>query len=100
MRFDKMPEGLLPDNPEILDGTNLKIQEAKDQFRKNPDRELALRIAYELENAAGEVHFQHFMEKDPDDRLIKIFHDLNKADKDHASRILSYWKEAIPGWNN
>jgi len=96
VKFNKMPDGLLPDNPEILEETNRRIKEAKESFLKAPARELAFSIAYELENAAGEVHFQHFMEKQTDDRLVKIFHELNQADKDHAMRIHSYWKKVLP----
>jgi hypothetical protein len=98
IRFDKLPAGLLPDNPDVLEETHYKIRAAMDTFIEKPQRELAFRLAYALENSAGEIHFQHFMKSNnTGDRVIKIFHDLNQADKDHSERILKYWEQVIPG---
>ena len=97
IRFDKFPSGLVPDNLEILKESNQKIREAIGTFTADPDRKLAFKLAYALENSAGEVHFQEFMEKKVSDTVSEIFQKLNQADKDHAERILSCWKELFPG---
>ena len=49
-----------------------------------------MEIAYEIENSAGEVHYQNYMSEDIDDDLRSIFKRLNRADIDHAKRIKEY----------
>jgi len=92
IRFDKFPSGLLPEYPEVLKKSIQKIRDAMDTFIKNPDRELAFNLALEIEESAGEIHFQQFMEKDAKDSISDIFQKLNQADKDHAQRINTYWQ--------
>jgi len=93
--FKRFPSGLIPDNLKVLQESNWKVLEAIDKFVKNPDRELAFKLASDLENSAGEIHFQRFMETNTTDDLGDIFQKLNQADKDHAERIYRYWQDVI-----
>lgn len=56
-----------------------------------PSRAAALNIALDLEELAGEIHFQNAIQQadNPSD-AIKLFRTLNKNDKDHADRIRKY----------
>ena len=56
-----------------------------------PTRESAFNFALRFEESAGEIHFQHAMQKaEHPSEAIKILRSLNEADKDHANRIRSY----------
>jgi hypothetical protein len=57
-----------------------------------PSRELAFNTALEIEASAGELHFQHFMDKETNSKIDELFQFLNRGDKDHAKRIRSYMK--------
>jgi hypothetical protein len=56
----------------------------------SPPRDVAFNIALELEESAGELHFQKFMEQETSSDIGEILKQLNKDDKDHADRIRSY----------
>jgi hypothetical protein len=91
--FDRFPKKLVPHNIEALTESNKKVLEAIDSFIMNPSRENTFKLALDLEKSAGEIHFQHFMKADPNDKVTEIFQQLNRDDKDHVSRLTSYWKE-------
>jgi hypothetical protein len=95
VNFNKFPNNLVPENLEALVESNRLILETIDQFIGNPGREMAFSLAIELEKSAGEVHFQHFMEEKPNDKVAEIFQQLNRSDKDHAERISLYWQEVV-----
>jgi len=61
--------------------------------KKPPSREEAFNIAFNMENSAGEVHFQRFMEAEGSSVEDKIFKELNEGDKEHAERIRSYMEK-------
>ncbi|MFA5424368.1 MAG: rubrerythrin family protein [Phycisphaerae bacterium] len=70
---------------------NEKIASMIKKFEQTPaTREQAFNIALELENSAGEIHFQHFIEKREKTPTEKVFETLNQEDSDHAERIRSY----------
>jgi hypothetical protein len=93
--FNRFPKDLIPIKVKNLIDSNKKVLEAIDSFILNPARENAFRLAVELENSAGENHFQHFMESDSKDKVTEIFQHLNRDDKNHAERITKYWKDTI-----
>ena len=64
----------------------LKIQ----QFKNKPTRENAFKIALEIENSGIELSYQLLSENKKLSKAIKLFNQLNKADKDHAKRIIEY----------
>ena len=91
--FARFPQGLMPEDLQMLQESNSKVLETINRFLENPDRELAFKMALELEKSAGEIHFQRFMDKRSRDNISDIFQKLNQADKDHAERISMYMKE-------
>jgi len=96
---DYMPRDLFPIemiDPSLQDmqEMNKKLVSLIDQYQNNPpSRETAFQVALEVENSAGEVHFQEAMEQAPRWKMMKIFQKLNQDDKDHAKRIRAYMKE-------
>lgn len=62
-----------------------------------PEDAEAFNIALNIENSAGEIHFEKFMNKETELKIDHIFQQLNKDDKDHANRISSYMnRNSIP----
>ena len=54
----------------------------------------AFNLAFKLEESAWEIHFHHAMrERRNSSRGLKLFQDLNAADKDHADRIRNYMRQ-------
>ena len=94
-----LPLGILPD--ELLSSSLGKIREANTaivtliaRFKTaSPSREEAFSIAHNLEESAGEIHFQTFMKKETESRIDGVFQRLNREDKDHAARIRSYMEK-------
>lgn len=87
----KFPEAIFCNSLENLKKHNTKLRSLIRKFRDNaPSREDALNIALEVEQSAGELHYQEFIEKKEKSRIEQIFEELNRDDKDHAKRIRSY----------
>jgi len=90
----KFPVELLSSSLQKLREANKKaVTLTRKYLDTPPSREEAFNIALEFEQSAGEIHFQHFMEKKADTQVIKIFQKLNKDDKDHAIRLRSYMEK-------
>ena len=90
---DKFPHDLVEDRLQDLIDTNSELNSLIEEYEVNPpSREEAFNIALSVENSAGELHFQRFMDKKPSSRMAEIFQELNKDDKNHAERISSYMK--------
>ena len=71
--------------------SNTKILALISLFKKTPpSRGEALRTAHDLELAAGESHFQQFLDCPTSSPAANIFKQLNQEDGDHAARILDY----------
>ena len=88
------PENLLATDLQSLMDTNTKISALIDTCSsKPPTRTEAFNIAYDLEMAAGESHFQQFLDSPTNSFSANIFKQLNQEDRDHAARILQYMKE-------
>lgn len=91
--MDKFPQDLFDECLTDISETNRIAVCLLDEYNTSPGkREEALRAAIKLEKSAGESHFQRFMEKDSDSRIDEIFQRLNRDDKDHEKRIISYMK--------
>lgn len=89
----KFPTGLLKGSFQELEHAIRDIESFIKQYESTPpSRETAFNTAVNIENSATELHFQLFMEKESDLRIDEIFKKLNKDDKDHEKRILSYMK--------
>lgn len=91
VEYSKFPTNLVPQKTDQLKHSILQINENYIRFENEPDRLKAFSIAYELENMAGELHYQQFMNSEDNDDLTKTFQKLNQADNDHSKRILAHW---------
>ena len=92
--LDKFPLEMLASSLEELRSANSTIVKLLEKHQDTPpSREDAFNLALKLEQSAGEIHFQQFMEKSSTSKLDSIFQRLNRDDKDHAMRIRSYMKD-------
>lgn len=88
-----IPEDLLPVSIQELKKTNRLIRQYKEELEARPNRARAFQLAYELENSAGELHYDSFMRGDSSSIPGKLFKKLNGDDIDHARRIRQYMEE-------
>ena len=87
----KFPIEMLSSSIQELKSVNSEIQDIIKKYQDTiPSREDAFNIAFKLEQSAGELHFQQFMEKESESELDKIFQRLNRDDKDHAIKVRMY----------
>ncbi len=85
------PKNLLAKELQPLVDANRKISELISKYKTNPpSRGEALQTALDLEMAAGESHFQQFLDCPTKSPASNIFKQLNQDDCDHAARILAY----------
>ena len=90
----KFPHDLLAPLLQILKDANSRLDSLIEKYEETPpSREEAFNIALKIEESAGELHFQKFMEKEANSATDNIFKELNKGDKDHAMRICRYMEE-------
>ena len=92
--YSKFPLELIPKTTEQISQSIKQTEIYFQQFEENPDRFTAFSMAFELENSAGELHYQKFMKSGNTDNLTQTFQRLNRADNDHSKRILEYWTKA------
>ena len=85
------PENLLATDLQSLIDTNAKIAKLISRYKETPpSRSEAVHTALDLEMAAGESHFQQFLESPTNSPAANIFKQLNQEDCDHAARIRQY----------
>jgi ferritin len=90
----KFPHDLLAPLLQILKDANSRLDSLIEKYEETPpSREEAFNIALKIEESAGELHFQKFMDKEANSATDNIFKELNKGDKDHAMRICRYMEE-------
>jgi rubrerythrin len=90
-RKEFFPENLLATDLQSLIDTNAKIANLISRYKETPpSRSEALHTALELEMAAGESHFQQFLDSPTNSPAANIFKQLNQEDCDHAARIRQY----------
>ena len=88
-----IPDEFYPAGKEALEESNKKISSAIREFDKNPDRTRAFHTAYEIENSAGEIHYESFAKSISSSQVATIFKKLNGGDINHAARIRNYMSE-------
>lgn len=94
MPLQKFPEELVNNSLNKLKNSLRLITEKTNEIKENPlPRKEAFYLAVEIEESAGEHHYQEFMADSQDEVINNVFQKLNGADKDHRDRILSYMKE-------
>jgi len=85
------PNNLLAKELQSLVDANAAIAQLISNYKTNPpSRGEALQTAIDLEMAAGESHFQHFLDSPTNSAAANIFKQLNQDDCNHAARILEY----------
>ncbi len=90
------PDNLLSTDLQSLIDTNRKISELITQYSDTPpSKNEALQIALDLELAAGESHFQQFLDSPTNSLSSNIFKQLTQEDCDHAERIRNYMKKTL-----
>ena len=76
---------------EALIEINVQLSNLLKQLHQSPPtREEAFSLAIQLEESAGEAHYQKAMTQQADDILLKIFQQLNEQDKHHLLRLQNY----------
>ena len=84
----KFPNGLVDGNIEELKQANIRIEALIKQCQGiPPTRYEACEIAIQIENEAGESHYEIFMGKVARSPLENVFQQLNRDDKEHGLRI-------------
>jgi len=79
---------------EVLHNLNLIVKNRIEHYKLvPPTRAEAFKYGFELENSAGEFHFQFFMTSESNSQMTKIFQTLNGNDINHAKRIAKYMKD-------
>lgn len=86
----EIPPYILPERIEDLEAANREITETITCFKEKPSRKKAFEYAIQIENSAGEAHFQLFAESNILPEQFDIFRQLNMDDKNHADRIRNY----------
>ena len=90
------PENLLAKDLQSLIDTNTRIIQLISNVKEQaPSRGEALQTAHDLEMAAGESHFQQFLDSPTNSPAANIFKQLNQEDCDHAARILQYMQKNL-----
>jgi rubrerythrin len=84
---------LLPSKGALLTSANHKLSSLLRKCKESPpSRKEAFEVALELEQSAGELHYQRAVEDSPESETMKIFQELNNGDEDHARRIRAYMR--------
>lgn len=89
----KFPFNLVTDSITELQESNAKTLKLIEQFQRNPpDRSEACRVAIQLEQESGELHYTEFMGKTAETVVETVFQQLNRGDKEHEDRIRAHLK--------
>lgn len=87
------PSDSIEKQTEDLRQMNHTLKARIEQFKLiSPSRIDAFKYGLELENSAGESHFEIFMTEEPTSQMEKIFQKLNGDDLNHAIRMEKYMK--------
>jgi len=90
---DTFPVDMLSTALEELKDANTALFRLMSQYQENPpSRETAFNMALRIEQSAGEIHFQKFMQKKADSHYADLFQRINGYYIDHEKRIRLYMK--------
>lgn len=91
LKRGKFPTSLVASSIDELHKSNEKVEKLIQNCKSKPlDRHETCRVAIELENESGELHFTQFMDKDAENSLETVFQQLNRDDKEHEKRIRAH----------
>jgi hypothetical protein len=88
--YGKFSVKIFPDKLELILEAKTAVISLIESFNSEWTRKKALDVAIDLENSAGEIHFQNFMHSDEQSDIADIFRKLNRHDIDHSQRIKEY----------
>ena len=87
---------LVASSLEMLKTSNTVLLELIEKYTQTPpSRKEAFEVAIQVEMSAGEIHYDHFVNKKPANQLEIVFQQLNKDDKDHTKRIRDYFSQHL-----
>lgn len=82
---------MIPSSLEEIQDANNHVKKLIAQYSATPpSRQEALKAAAELEQSAGEMHYQRAMEMSSDSKMLTLFQNLNNDDMNHLRRISEY----------
>ena len=95
---DIFPTELFHSSLQNLKNMNVELLSLMETYKEtSPSREEAFNTALRLENSAGELEFQQFMNEKTNSTIYNTFTKLNKFNKEHTALIRSYMdKNGIP----
>lgn len=89
-----MPAELLDCDLQRLNQANKRIETAIAQYlHTTPEHRIIFELAIELEETAGEFHYQQIMESKVNSKAIQLVQKLNRDDIDHKQRIENYMRQ-------
>lgn len=89
-----IPSELLASSLQDLIATNDNLAGLLERFgNTSPSAAEAFGTAVELEESAGEAHYQMFMDKKLGSRIDAVFQKLNNEDMNHAERLVNYIRD-------
>lgn len=90
----KFPVSILAESLSEVEEANSSIEKLIEEFEKKPpSREEAFKAAHDLENAAGEVHFQRFVDGKSPTKMESVFQKLIREDKNHELKLEEYMRK-------
>lgn len=93
IKAGRFPAEVVPDALNPLVAVNKRLETILAEVKERiPSREEAFRLAIQLEESAGEIHFETFTKMPPKTPDGQMFQMLNQDDKDHARRLRDYAK--------
>lgn len=92
--LNQFPQDFIVNDIKLLEKDSKKTLDLIYQYQSSPpNREQAFNKALEIENTETELQFQTFMDNHSDNKIERIFREINESDKDHAKRLLAYMKK-------
>ncbi|MDY6855980.1 MAG: rubrerythrin family protein [Thermodesulfobacteriota bacterium] len=94
LTLDMFPSELLSSSLKALIETNERLDSLLKEYNEiPPSREIAFNVAIDIEQSAGEIHYNSAMQKSPTSGMMKVFQDLTDGDTDHSNRIRIYMSD-------
>jgi len=84
------PGELMALRSDDIKNANSRVQTELDKINPDISRSDAFSIAIMIEESAGEIHYQAFIDDDDLPKEYRVFQKLNMDDKDHAESMRSY----------
>jgi len=88
-------ESISPSDIEEVRKSRNHLNKLFEEFKNNPKRDIAFKIAMEIEESVSESSYQNFMTKITDNPVATMFQFLNGQEKDHLLRVQKQYKLKI-----